>query len=196
VDELHVRLIGRRRHRSCALVTVELTDVGGLYEAHARRLLVFFARRTYDSQLAMDLVAETFARAYEHRDSHRGVSEQEAIGWLWGIARNVLYETQRRGRAERRALRRLGLEPETLSDAELARVDELAGLADRRQLVAAALRELSAEQREVVQLRVVGELDYPQIARRLNISEQAARARVSRGLRALGAALDAAEGMA
>jgi RNA polymerase sigma-70 factor (ECF subfamily) len=59
-------------------------DVGGLYEAHARRLLVFFARRTYDSQLAMDLVAETFARAYEHRDRHRGGSEAEAVGWLWG----------------------------------------------------------------------------------------------------------------
>jgi RNA polymerase sigma-70 factor (ECF subfamily) len=72
-------------------------DVGGLYEAHARRLLVFFARRTYDSQLAMDLVAETFARAYEHRDRHRGASEAEAVGWLWGIARNVLHEAQRRG---------------------------------------------------------------------------------------------------
>jgi hypothetical protein len=54
-------------------------DLGDLYDAHARRLLVFFARRTYDSQLAMDLVAETFARAYEHRDGHRGTSQAEAV---------------------------------------------------------------------------------------------------------------------
>jgi RNA polymerase sigma factor (sigma-70 family) len=171
-------------------------DVSELYDSHARQLLVFFARRTYDSQLAMDLVAETFARAYEHRHRHRGTSEPEAAGWLWGIARNVLHETHRRGRAERRALRRLGVEPEVLSDAELARVDDLAGLEDLRGLVAGALRELNFEQREVVELRVVDELDYPQIARRLGISEQTARARLSRGLRALGAALDAAEGMA
>ena len=37
---------------------------------------------------------------------------------------------------------------------------------------------------------MVAELEYPLIARRLGISEQAARARVSRGLRALGTALD------
>ncbi|MCZ4494765.1 MAG: polymerase sigma factor, partial [Conexibacter sp.] len=185
-----------RRHRSSAKITVVVMDVGDLYDAHARHLLVFFARRTYDSQLAMDLVAETFARAYEHRDRHRGSSQDEAVGWLWGIARNVLHETHRRGHAERRALRRLGVQSEVLTDGELARVDDLAGLEDLRGLVAGALRELSSEQREVVELRVVGELDYPQIARRLGISEQTARARLSRGLRALGAALDAAEGTA
>ena len=168
-------------------------DVGGLYDAHARTLLVFFTRRTYDPQVAMGLVAETFARAYEHRGRYRGARDAEAVGWLWGIARNVLHETHRRGRAERRALGRPGVEPETLSDVELLRVEELAGLRDLRALVATALCELSAEQRAVVELRVVGELDYPQIARRLGISEQTARARLSRGLRALGVALDAAE---
>lgn len=173
-----------------------MVDVGDLYGGHARRLLVFFARRTLDGQLAMDLVAETFARAYESRDRYRGRSEGEAAAWLWGIARNVLHETQRRGRAERRALARLGVEPERLSDVELMRVDELASLGDLRQLVAEALRTLSAEQREVLELRVVRELDYPQIARHLRITEPTARARVSRALRVLGTALDAAEGAA
>jgi RNA polymerase sigma-70 factor (ECF subfamily) len=93
-------------------------------------------------------------------------------------------------------LRRLGVDAEILTDVELARVEDLAGLQDLRALVASALRDLSAEQREVVELRVVAELDYPQIARRLGISEPTARARLSRGLRALGAALDAAEGTA
>src|SRR5512132_2783426 len=67
-------------------------------------------------------------------------------------------------------------------------------LSDLRVLVGRALRTLSAEQREVLELRIVRELDYPQIARRLGISEPTARARVSRGLRGLAAALDAAEG--
>jgi DNA-directed RNA polymerase specialized sigma24 family protein len=39
-------------------------------------------------------------------------------------------------------------------------------------------------------MRVVDELPYATVASRLAISEPAARARVSRGLRALGAALD------
>ena len=173
-----------------------MVDIGHLYDGHARRLLVFFARRTFDGQLAMDLVAETFARAYENRDRYRGSSEHEAAGWLWGIARNVLHESQRRGQAERRALARLGVEAERLSESELARVEELASLDDLRDLVGAALRTLSVEHREALELRVVRELDYPQIARWLKISEAAARARVSRGLRVLAAALDAAEGAA
>jgi DNA-directed RNA polymerase specialized sigma24 family protein len=41
-----------------------------------------------------------------------------------------------------------------------------------------------------VRLRVVDELDYPTVADRLGISEQAARARVSRGLRVLASAVD------
>jgi RNA polymerase sigma-70 factor (ECF subfamily) len=35
------------------------------YERDGRRLLIFFTRRTYDAQLAVDLVAETYARAFE-----------------------------------------------------------------------------------------------------------------------------------
>jgi RNA polymerase sigma-70 factor (ECF subfamily) len=169
-------------------------DVGDLYAAHAQRMLVFFARRVYDSQLALDLVAETFARAYEHRDRLRGDTPEEAIAWIWGIARNVLHEAQRHGASERRALARLGLEREVLSDGELQRIEELAGLAALRGLVATALRELSSEQRAAVELRVVRELGYPAIAERLGVSEQTARARVSRGLRALAGALDARAG--
>ena len=53
-----------------------------------------------------------------------------------------------------------------------------------------ALAELGPEQREAVRLRVVDELGYPAVAARLGVSEQTARARVSRGLRALAAAVN------
>ena len=42
-------------------------DQRAAYERDARRLLVFFTRRTYDAQLAVDLVGETYARAFELR---------------------------------------------------------------------------------------------------------------------------------
>jgi RNA polymerase sigma-70 factor (ECF subfamily) len=166
------------------------------YERDARRLLTWLARRTYDAQLAMDLVGETYARAFESRRRFRGdPSDADALAaWTWGIARHVLHDALRRGGSERRALRRLGVEPPVLGEAELARVEDLAELGTLRAAVSAALDELSAEQREAVRLRVVAELDYPAIAGRLGISEQAARARVSRGLRALGAALDGPPG--
>jgi RNA polymerase sigma-70 factor (ECF subfamily) len=162
------------------------------YERDARRLLVFFTRRTYDAQLAVDLVGETYARAFERRRRFKGdAQDADALAaWTFGIARNVLNETLRRGDAERRALRRAGVQAPSLDGEELARIEELAALGELRSAVAGALAELAAEQRDAVRLRVVEELDYAQVAGRLGISEQAARARVSRGLRAIATALD------
>jgi RNA polymerase sigma-70 factor (ECF subfamily) len=52
------------------------------------------------------------------------------------------------------------------------------------------LARLSVEQRRALDLRIVQERSYAEVASDLGISELAARARVSRGLRALGRALD------
>src|SRR5439155_12812492 len=90
--------------RRCATTRLDgAVEVTELYRRESARLLVFFTRRTYDAQLAVDLVAETFARAYESRARVRG---EQPAAWLWGIARNVLRDAPRRGSAERRALRR------------------------------------------------------------------------------------------
>ena len=177
------------KHRRLDSETLEAA-----YRRDAERLLVYLTRRTTDAQLAVDLVGETYARAFAVRRRFKGdpLDPDATAAWTWGIARNVLADALRRGAAERRALRRLGVEPPRLEDAEVLRIEELAELGSLRALVAGALDDLSPDQREAVRLRVVAELDYPAIAARLSISEQAARARVSRGLRALSAALEGA----
>jgi RNA polymerase sigma factor (sigma-70 family) len=171
---------------------ITLDDVGfsRLYRIAAQDLLVFFARRTYDADAAADLMAESFAKAYLGRRRFRGSTEEEARAWLFGIARRRFAMYVRRGKAERRALRRLGLERPQLVEWEYARIEELAGLDAMRGPLAEHLGRLAPTQRSAVDLRVVQELPYPDVADRLGISEQAARARVSRALRALGSALD------
>lgn len=160
------------------------------YRLHARSILVFLARRTYDPETALDLTAETFAQAFADRRRFRGATDEDAAAWLFGIARHVLARYQRRGMAERRALTRLGLEVPSLEPDDLVRVVELAGLDDLRGAVARELGGLTDEHREVLRLRVIEELPYEDIAQRLAISEPAARARVSRGLRTIGRALE------
>jgi RNA polymerase sigma factor (sigma-70 family) len=175
-------------------VGLTLDDPGfsGLYRSAAQDVLVFFARRTYDPEAAADLMAETFAKAYLGRRRFRGSTEREARAWLFGIARRRFAMYVRRGKAERRALRRLGLERPQLVEREYARIEELAGLDAMRGTLAEHLNRLAPAQRSALELRVVRELPYPDVANRLGISEQAARARVSRALRALGSALDGA----
>ena len=165
--------------------------VGELYGELSRRLLVYFARRTCDGEVALDLTAETFARVMAGRGKFRGVTHHEALGWVWGIARHVLGDYFESGRVEQRALRRLGLQPPAATDEEIARIEELAELGELRTAVAAALEDLAADQREALRLRVVDELEYGTIARRLGISEPTARARVSRGLKRLALAVNA-----
>ena len=175
---------------------LDADDISDLYARHARRLVAFFVRRTYDAEIAVKLMAETFAAAVADRGRFRGSSDEEAVAWLYAIARHRHSDWLRRGRVERRALSRLGLEPPQLSDAEIERIDELAGTAALRAEVADQLVALAPDHRVALQLRVVEECSYEDLAVRLGISEQTARARVSRALRALGQAVTEARNCA
>jgi RNA polymerase sigma-70 factor (ECF subfamily) len=163
----------------------EPSAFGGFYAAHSRQLLAFFARRTFDVEVARDLTAETFAQAFEHRRRFRGSTDAEASGWLYGIARHQLSRYARKGLVERKALERLSIQLPAVSEEDYERIGELAGLAEMRDRVAAVFGELSDAQRDALRLRVIDERPYAEVALRLGISEQTARARVSRALRSL-----------
>jgi RNA polymerase sigma factor (sigma-70 family) len=161
------------------------------YDDHAEPLLAYLAKRVYDADVALDLTAETFAQAYVARGRFRGSTDGEAAAWLYKIAKRQLARYFRSGNVERKALRRLGIEPPQLDEEQQARIEELAEVAALRGALRAELGRLSPAHRDALELRIVEELSYPEVARRLSISEQAARARVSRGLKALASALDA-----
>jgi RNA polymerase sigma factor (sigma-70 family) len=160
-------------------------EVAQLYRAHAPALLGFLARRVLLAEVAVDLMAETFARAYRDRASFRGEGTEEALAWVYGIARHVLASYARHGAVERRALHALGVQRRALTDTEYDRVEELAGLANLGARIDGELAALADDQRHAVRLRVVEERPYHEVAHALGVSEQTARARVSRALRAL-----------
>jgi RNA polymerase sigma-70 factor (ECF subfamily) len=161
-----------------------------LYRAHAGELLRFFARRTLQPEVAVDLVGETFARAFAKRARYHGREDREALGWIYGIARNELSMYFRRGTVEQRALRRLGVERGPLTDVDYERIEELASLSSHHAALAEGLAALSVEHRDALQMRIVEERSYAEVASALGISEQAARARVSRALRTLAKATE------
>lgn len=160
-------------------------EISELYRDHARAVLAFLARRTWEPEVAVDLMAETFAQAFEDRAQFRGDDPGAARAWIFGIARNKLTDHFRRGVVERRALDRLGFERRSLSDHEYERIEELAGIGELRAVLGAEAGSLSTEQQHALWLRVVEEQPYGEIARRTGTTETTARARVSRALRAL-----------
>lgn len=153
---------------------------GVLYERHALRVYRWCFRRL--EWAASDLTAETFAQAWLSRDRFRDEHGGSAVPWLLGIARNVLRETIRLDRVETRARERLGLPLDLAAEEGYGAVEERLS---PRVALAAAVEELPEHEREALELRVLGELPYDQVAERLAIQPAAARLRVSRALRRL-----------
>jgi RNA polymerase sigma-70 factor (ECF subfamily) len=148
-------------------------------------LLVFFQRRVHDAELATDLTADVFTVVLERRGQYRGTSDEELSGWMWSIARSLLRDHERREETGRRGALLLGRERRALTDREIERIEDLSGIHELRDAVAAGMAELPADQREAVALRVLDDLTYAEIAQRLDITPSGARTRVSRGLRML-----------
>lgn len=93
-------------------------DFGDFYLRHVNAVRAYVGRRTMRSDLVLDLVAETFARALQHRrrfDPARG----PAIAWLFAIARNLMIDAARRRTVSDAARRRLSMERIELTDEAL-----------------------------------------------------------------------------
>jgi RNA polymerase sigma-70 factor (ECF subfamily) len=147
------------------------------YGRHVDTLLGFFARRTRNADLAADLTAETFAAALSARKRYRP-DAGAAVAWLFGIAMKKLADAQRRGYAEQRARRRLGMERIELTDADIARIDALGD----SMLASTLLEALQPDQRDAIRAHVLDERSYAEIAESQHVSEAVVRKRVSRGL--------------
>jgi RNA polymerase sigma-70 factor (ECF subfamily) len=161
-----------------------------LYDRWAERLLGYFARRVHSAEVAADLLAETFAVAFEARGRFRDVGKPGGA-WLFGIARKELAHYFRRSSVELRAVRRLGVEVPPLDEESARAIEALVTADEYRATLSEALGRMSSGERDAVELRVIGELDYADIAARLSCSEAAARTRVHRGLARLSEEMEA-----
>jgi RNA polymerase sigma factor (sigma-70 family) len=155
------------------------------YECYIRRVSVYFVRRVLDAEVAVDLAAETFALALERRRQFRGRSEQEEQGWLFAIARSLLHAYWRKGRIERAAVARLGIERPSLGTEDIEFLHRQAGLEALRERLAQALDAVRPDQAAAIRARVIEERGYAEIAADFDTTPDVIRARVSRGLKTM-----------
>lgn len=148
------------------------------YRRHLAVVLSVLLAETGDRELAADLAAEVFAAALLAASRYRP-AHPTAVPWLCGIARHKARDSRRRGRAEERARRRLGIPREPLEDGDLERVDELIGQTGQ---VLELIDRLPEAQRTALRARVIEERGYREIAASVGSSEQTVRQRVSRAL--------------
>lgn len=147
-----------------------------VYEAHLETVRRYVWRR--DPDLVDDVVAETFLIAWRRLDD----VPENAAPWLIGVARNVRRNTHRSARRQEAVSARL-------ADA----VPPLEGAGSSREAAAlgAALRSLSARDREVLLLAVWDGLDRGAIAAALGCSKANVSVRLHRARRRFERALAA-----
>jgi len=153
-----------------------------LYRRHAPAVHAWLRSRA-GHEIAVELTAETFAQAALSLRRFRDESGGSARPWLQGIARNLLRTSFERERLESAARKRLRIPVPTADDLEA--VDERDRAERLRRRLAAALDALPPDQRAALELRVVDDLAYRDVASSLRISEVAARLRVMRALASL-----------
>ena len=156
-----------------------------LYDRYAVWMRSWFMRHTGSETASLDLTAETFAQAFGASRRFRDEADGSAAPWLFGIARNLLRQYHKHNRIESAARARMGLEAPYAECEDFERVDDRSEASALAPLLRHAVRALPAEQRRALELRVLKQLPYEEVAGHLGISQNAARLRVSRALRAL-----------
>lgn len=144
------------------------------FEAYGRRLLLFARQWATSSAGAEDIVQDAFVRFW--RSPHRG--QAEAHVHLFAMVRRAGLDHVRA--TSRRTAREL-----CLADSEPACAWFTPAPDDRDAAIQQALRHLPLEQREVVVLKIWGELTFDQIGRALGIPANTAASRYRYALEAL-----------
>ena len=155
------------------------------YDRYAVWIRSWFVRHTGSDPASLDLTAETFAQAWHASRRFRDEAGGSGAPWLFGIARNLLRQYHKHNRIESAARERMGLQASYAECEDYERVDERSEVNALTPLLRHAVRALPADQRRALELRVVHGLPYEAVAGRLGCSQNAARLRVSRALRAL-----------
>lgn len=144
------------------------------FETYGRKLLLFARQWATSAAGAEDLVQEAFVRFW--RSPCR--NEAEAHLHLFAMVRRAGLDHVRT--TSRRAAR------ETIAVADSETVAWFAPATDERDAaIQAALQQLPPEQREVVVLKIWGELTFEQVARTLDIPPNTAASRYRYALEAL-----------
>jgi RNA polymerase sigma-70 factor (ECF subfamily) len=164
----------------------DLRSLDALYARTHRRLFAFLYRLTGARDAAEDLFQEAWLRIARGWATLAETADVEA--WLFTVSRNVFISRHRARAVERRALDRLTLAPEPAPP----RPDHLLDSSLAVAALERAFATLSDDDRTILWLVAVEELDQNQVAQVFDVSYSALRQRLARARARLAEALDQA----
>jgi RNA polymerase sigma-70 factor (ECF subfamily) len=151
---------------------------GELYETLVDPIYRYIFFRVSDGSAAEDLTSQVFLKAWEHLPRYRPESVP-ILAWFYTIAHNTVIDFYR----VRRPTDALD-EVESISSRD-PQPDESCEMRLESEALRCALQRLTAEQREVIVMRLIDGMGTQEIAARLGKRPGAVRAAQMRGLQAL-----------
>lgn len=142
-----------------------------IYRAHSQTVYRYLLSLTRDASLAEELTQETFYQAVRSIDRFDGSCR--ITTWLCAIAKNVLLSERRRHPVSEPLAEEL---PDTALSSEGAALESAGRLA-----LLQKLQLLGGETREVMYLRLLGDLSFREIGEVLGKTENWARVTYYRG---------------
>ncbi|MEV4533367.1 sigma-70 family RNA polymerase sigma factor [Asanoa sp. NPDC049518] len=168
----------------------DLTTIGhdpvafeAFYRDHVEVVGRFVARRVDDPQAAADLTAEVFLAAIDSAAGYRA-SRGSEVGWLFGVARNVIAAERRRWHRHRRATAEAAGH-RVLDADDIARIEERIDAEAAARRTYDAIQGLPDDTRALLELVAVDGLTTAEAAQALGITAVAARVRLHRARRAV-----------
>ena len=153
-----------------------------IYEFYYEMILRYLAKRSMSSELAYDLTADTFIKAYEsfHKFKYRDISIK---AWLYRIAINTLKNSYRRPPAS--ALEEIAEDnPHLITNIkeELENLDEALFGDERFRQLSDAVATLNSDYQNVLSLYYFSEMSQEDIGKTINRSTSAVKSMMHRAM--------------
>lgn len=139
------------------------------YEEIQPKIYAFFFAKTGNQTIAQDLCHDTFYEACKNIASYNGNSTLST--WMFSIANNLLKKYYRKNKYQVGLMQKLSMLPET----EIRSVEELAEIKEDTKNLLYHISKLEDSAREIVLLRIYGELSFADIGALIGKSENYAR---------------------
>lgn len=154
---------------------------GELYRLYVEQVFRYLFSKIGNLHEAEDITAQTFLAAFESFDKFR--QDGHFASWLFGIARNKAMDHFRR----RDNLSSMDESSEIpVEDNTLSKVIQT----EQEQALSKLIQALTEKERELLRLRFLAEMSFPEIARFLHRNEEAVKKRTYRLLARLQSQLE------
>lgn len=146
-----------------------------LFERYNIKIYNYFLRMTFDKQLSMDLSQNTFYKMLNYRKSYN--PELSFKSWLFGVARNVFYDSVNSKHSKTDSIENLKTEKQIEHDDCIDQYENEA--------LQHAMETLSEDDRELIIMSRFQDIKYAEIAEIQGLTISAVKVKIHRAIKKL-----------